>query len=822
MELRKLQEKYSNVPKELKILKRWICFKVEGMEDGRVTKRPYNPISGNFAKVNDRLTWGTFDIALSGCAKYNCDGLGFILGEGIFGIDLDNHPDKDGNKLSDEEFKSFAKIFIDKLDSYTEYSQSGEGIHIICQGELPKGGRRRGCVEMYDSGRFFAFTGNTIRNIPINERTEQVIPLWQEYINVFKPKLENREINTVKPLSLDDEDLIQVALSSKQGGKFYSYYHDGDISQDNNDQSAADMSFCNMLAWWTNCDEKQMDRIFRSSALMRDKWDEYRGEYTYGKITINKAISDCKGGYSPEYYNSLTVNANKNETHIVNEDGELISQVQDNLMNIDENGIPIFRIKKIFKKFRLTDTGNAERFYAYFGDLFKYNVTDKIFMFWTGKTWVRDTTDIVRKYADKMIDILLQEENELAEELNSTSKEEDAKKYNDLTLYLAAVIKNRTRFSNKAGKDAMLFEFRHLADIPIESKEFNKNDYLINTDSGVVDLRTGDIFPFDKQLLMSKNTNCKVSYEEPTEWLKFLRSVFNTGDIVKTEHIIESMQTCLGYSISGSTKEQVMFLLYGNGSNGKSTLVEQIATVMGDYAENIQNEILMSSKGATGSDMFSIAKLQGARFVHTGETEEGGKFAESKVKILTGGDTISAQFKFGNEFSFKPKYKIWMSTNNLPNIRGTDDGIWRRLFLFRFANSFTGANKDKSLPDKLYEERDKILGWCIQGFIKYFKKGELVHSEESEELKDKYRYNMDIVSQFIAKECSRAKDYKVDCKVLYSRFKEWFLNNTEYNMRESKFSESLKSKGIYEQKSVTDGRRYYVGIKLNGYNIVGQ
>ena len=120
MELRKLQEKYSNVPKELKILKRWICFKVEGMEDGRVTKRPYNPISGNFAKVNDRLTWGTFDIALSGCAKYNCDGLGFILGEGIFGIDLDNHPDKDGNKLSDEEFKRFSKIFIDKLDSYTE------------------------------------------------------------------------------------------------------------------------------------------------------------------------------------------------------------------------------------------------------------------------------------------------------------------------------------------------------------------------------------------------------------------------------------------------------------------------------------------------------------------------------------------------------------------------------------------------------------------------------------------------------------------------------------------------------------------------------
>ena len=126
MDLFALQEKYKSVPNELKKLKRWICFKVEGREDGKTTKRPYNALNGKFARVNDDLTWSNFNIALNGCIKYHCDGLGFVLGNGIFGIDLDNHADKDGNiAMNDEEFKTFSEQFISALDSYTEYSQSG-------------------------------------------------------------------------------------------------------------------------------------------------------------------------------------------------------------------------------------------------------------------------------------------------------------------------------------------------------------------------------------------------------------------------------------------------------------------------------------------------------------------------------------------------------------------------------------------------------------------------------------------------------------------------------------------------------------------------
>lgn len=825
MDLTTIKNKYKNVPTELKSLKRWVCFKVEGMEDGRKTKRPYNALTGKFAKVNDDITWTTFDLALSGCVKFNCDGIGFVLGNGIFGIDLDNHPDENGLfPLSQDKFDILCKEFIEQLNSYTEISQSGNGIHIICAGKLPEGARRKDCVEMYDKGRFFAFTGNAINNIPIMDREEEVKPLWQKYVYTEKPIQNQKQVycadkNRIE-LKLSDEEVISAIMQSSQSDTFYRYYHDGDISLNGSDHSKADMSFCNMLAWWCNKDTEQMDRIFRNSALMRDKWDEFRGDATYGEITLQNAIQEVAGGYVKTVSKGsiYTVKDKTSQEYTVDEDGVLHSVEEDSLMNLDENGEPIFRIKNIIKSYSYTDTGNADRFYDYFGDLFKYNVTDKVFMFWTGKTWIRDTTNIIRKYANKFLDILKEEQKKLEDQIAENTKAGRADKVKQLEGILQACEKNRTRVSNKAGKDAMLSEFQSLYDIPIESSRFNEDDFLLNTDSGIVDLRTGKISDFDKTKLMSKNTNVKVSYENPTVWLGFLQSVFNNGNIVETQEIIDCLQKCLGYTLTGSTKEQVMFLLYGLGSNGKSTLTETIAHVLGTYGDNIASSVLMQPKNANNSAIYSIAKLQTARFVETGETDDGGKLAEAQLKILTGGDTISAQFKFGNEFSFKPRFKIWMSTNNKPIIRGTDHGIWRRLFLFPFKNSFTGPQKDKTLPDRLRAESDKILGWCIQGYLKYLEKNDFCEPQILKKEKEVYQVEMDVVAQFVSKECIVGPSAQVDCKALYSHYKEWALDNTEFTLKESKFSEGLKTKGITTSLGKT-GKQVYVGIKLKGFNM---
>jgi putative DNA primase/helicase len=813
MTIEELTQQYVNVPKELKDLRRWVCFKVEGTNNGKTTKRPYNPLNGVLARVNNSLTWSTFDIAIKGCLKYNCHGIGFVLGDGIFGIDLDNHVNENGEMdMTPSEFKELADEFITKLNSYAETSQSGNGIHIICQGKLPKGARRKGCIEMYDSDRYFAFTGNVINNVPIYNREEEVKELWEKYVNVKNASNFNSNSNfyTSNPncegLKLTDEEIIDTAINSANGNVFYKYYHDGDLSMDKNDHSAADMAFTNLLAFWCNKDIEQMDRIFRNSALMRDKWDEKRGALTYGEITLNRACDTVINGYvKPKPVEGKLSIGNNND---------------DNKMNLDENGEPIFRIKKIFGSYPYTDTGNATRFYDYFGELFKYNVTDNHFMYWTGKTWISDFKGIIRKYANKFIDILKDEEKRIEENIEKlkSNPDENAKKIADLEEVLKAAKKNSNRVANKAGKDAMLYEFQSLKDVPIQSSEFDKNDYLLNTASGIVNLKTGEISDFDKDLLLSKNTNTEVSYETPEVWLKFLYSVFDNGNDKDTQDMILSLQTCLGYSISGSTKEEVMFLLYGGGSNGKTTLTEAICQIIGDYSDTVKSDTLMQQKVVNNTVSYTLAKLRKVRFVQTGETDEGGKLAEGQVKIMTGSDTIAARFAYGREFSYKPNFKIWMSTNNKPIIVGQDDGIWRRMFMFPFLNSFTGDKKDKDLGDKLRREYPKILGWIIKGFLRYLELGDLYETQKQKDAKKSYKEKMDVIAQFIEKECLIGEGYQTECKVLYAHYKNWAKDNIEFPHKESKFNENMIKKG-YEMFINSNGRRFYKNIRINGVEI---
>lgn len=809
MSLEKIKEKYKNVPQQLKKMKRWVGYKVEGLENGKTTKRPYNALNGSLARVNDDLTWTTFNSALMGCVKYNFDGIGFILGNGIFGIDLDNHPDKDGNyEMTDDEFKVLSDEFISTLKSYAEYSQSGKGVHIICEGTLPEGSRRKkgSPVEMYENGRFFAFTGNVICNENINFREQEVIPLWEKYVKTEYNESSYKRIDVPKELKISDEEVIDIAINSRNGEKFYKYYHDGDISMDGNDDSSADMSFCMMLAFWCNGDMEQMDRIFRASALMREKWDKYRGKKTYGELTLEKACALTSHGFIQN--KPIFTVKNKEVKEFPTE------------LNLDENGEPIFRIKKIFKNYSYTDTGNAMKFYDYFGDLFKYNKTDKHFLFWTGKVWIKDTKDIIRKYANRFIDILKIEEDQLLEKKQQADKEGKSNEASDYDKMLTACRKNISRVANKAGKDAMLFELQSLYDVPIESSELDKDDFLLNTQSGIVNLKTGEISAFDKNKLMSQITKYEVSYDEPKVWNAFLKSIFDTGDEEQTQKLINCLRLCLGYSLTGSVKEQVMFLLYGGGSNGKSTLMEIISNVVQDYSDNVLSDVLLQKKGAGNSTNFSLAKLQKKRIVTTGETDEGGKFAEAHLKLLTGDDTIVAQYKYGNEFSYKPKFKIWMSTNNKPIIGGTDFGIWRRLVPFEFLKCFSDAQKDKDLPDKLKKEGPQILGWAILGAIDYIKCNNLQITQQQRLCLEKYKAQMDVVTQFILEECTVDDKSAVECKELYDKYKDWAKDNTEYTVKESKFRERLVNKGISVENNTAYGKKYYKGIRINGtFNI---
>lgn len=829
MNYEELEKRYLKIPQEMKQTRRWVCYKVE-TRDGKQTKVPYNAINGDYAKSSDSSTWTIFRVAITGCVKFGFDGIGFMLGEdkttGVryFGIDLDNHEDENGNKpMTKDDFFDFSSEFINSLNSYTEYSHSGEGIHIICKGTLPEGARRKNgvCVEMYDKGRFFTMTGNVILNEPVNERTEEAKVLWEKYLNTKEEEVpegfkgiafgENRQSKTIEitPNNLSDNELIEKIQSSRYGMEFMSLYN-GDMSAYNNDHSSADMALCKILAFWTGCDKAQMDRIFRSSALMRPKWDQKRGRDTYGNITLDNAVLGQRDSYTPAK-EKITIIENKSNAKPIESPTEIVQ--------FDDKNDPIVKAKTIFKTYPLTDTGNAERFYDQFGEYFRYNKDNNYFMYWNGKTWTKDIKGYVRKYANKVIEVLEMECKNTEAKMKEVAQSGSENKEEELRLLAQvqdAQLKNIKKVSNKAGKDAMISELQSLHELPVTNSEFDRYDLLLNTDSGIFDLTTGEAKPFDKKYMLSKNTNCMVDFSEPVVWKKFLHDIFERGNPAETEELIETIQMALGESLTGRTNKEHLFILYGTGSNGKSTFIKVVNDVFGDYGTSMNSDLLLQNQAnSSQSNEFSLAALLGARMVSTSETAEGKKLDEVMIKQMLSGEKMTAQFKYGQPFSFMPTFSPWMSTNNLPIIRATDFGTWRRIFYVPFLNTFTDDKKDIDMPKKLAKENAQILGWMIKGAVKLHQQynDKLPKPKCLEEALSDYKKSLDVIVAFLNDRCLPHPEMTVEAPRLYQAYKDWAKQNGEYCYSESRFKNELPKKGY---KLIKDPNRgwLYCGLKM--------
>ena len=842
-----LQKRYLQIPADLKNARRWICYTIlKDKETGEEKKAPMSPFGGFASSVNPD-TWTTFDVACIACEKFQYVGLGFVLGKdektgvNFFGIDLDNHADKiTGKKLNEDDFFDLTSEFINTLNSYSEYSHSGEGIHIICKGTLPVGARRKasGNVEMYDSGRFFTMTGNVAHSAPVCDRTEEVKPLWEKYLNVqqennyvnnnfvkigsfrnesgqvvFGQPVTSTTISFSTGNNLDDEEIIEKIKNSKNGTDFVQLYN-GDMSQYGNDHSAADLALCTILAFWCGRDTEQMDRIFRKSALMRPKWDQFRGQYTYGTLTLNRAIKSTCETYTPPrekitITNSKTALNNKEKSPI-------ISSELDYERTIDENGDPVIgNFKKVFKSYPFTDTGNAERFYDYFGHLFRYNSDNKNYMFWNGKTWINDALGYVKKYANALIDVLKSEAIDYSKEIKKAKENgADEREIKNMERVYDEMNKNIVRVSNKAGKEAMISELQVLHNIPVTNSSFDVDPYLLNTESGIVDMRTGELSPFSPSKMLSKNTNVKVSYEEPTTWLKFLHDIFERGNAAETDELINCVQMALGYSFTGMINQQYFFILHGDGSNGKSTFIEAIRQIAGDYGTALNSELLMQNPNSSSqSSEFSIANLVGSRFVSTSETQQGKKLDEVGIKQMTSLEPINAQQKYGKPFSFIPTFTVWMSTNHRPDIRSTDYGIWRRIFLLPFERKFSDNEKDLDMPEKLKKEYPQILGWIIKGNIKLMKQNGRFDKPRCVEMAiADYRSQTDTVGIYLSENCQDFLHYRTSSSVLYQDYKNWAMTNSEPLINHTLFGRELRKKGY--QKVKTSTGNYYIGIKL--------
>lgn len=251
-----------------------------------------------------------------------------------------------------------------------------------------------------------------------------------------------------------------------------------------------------------------------------------------------------------------------------------------------------------------------------------------------------------------------------------------------------------------------------------------------------------------------------------------------------------------------------MFILFGKGRNGKSIFVEVISEILGDYSNNMQAKSLMVKKNDNVNT--DIARLSKARFVTSSEPNEGFRFDEGLIKQLTGGDKVTARFLYAEEFEYTPKFKIWVSTNHKPIIRGTDDGIWRRLVLIPFDVQIPEEKVDKDLKYKLLREAPAILNWMAEGAYMWMQEG-LEMPDKLKAASKAYRTEMDVIEQFIEDECKRVDDGKEKANELYELYKQWAKENGNYKMSNKDFGIKMKEKFKYKK---TNSGMFYFGLKI--------
>lgn len=740
-------DKYSAIPQELKGYKNWVCWQAypDPKSHSGISKKPVNPKTGGLAQSNNPDTWSDFETAVRQSGKYS--GIGFMFSNSpFFGVDLDDMP----NDIQDYQNGGTDNIiseFVNTLQSYTEFSQSKTGVHIICKGTLPEGRRKAkndsGGFEMYENGRFFVVTGNYCSEYGyINDCTESVKPLHSKYLGKTAEPKPNRQNITVNLNSVDD--IVRAACSAKNGSLFKALYS-GDFSAYAS-QSEADMAFCNMLAFWCGCDAEKMDAIFRQSGLMRDKWDRKQSGTTYGVITLQKAISGCSQTYNPKKQNDYSISIGN---------GKVIQTVDEEKM----------------RAYTFDDMGNAERFVDLFGENVRYCYTEKKWYFYNSMRWSVDNLGVILRMADKCVEAM-KAEAKLYLQADEESGGNMAKAFEKHI---------KSSRSNKS-KKAMLNEIEH--HLPILPIQMDRYKMALNTPSGIINLKNGDVKAHNPEYYFTKITSvdCAEAADCP-RWLAFLNDIF-AGD----KDLIRYIQKAVGYSLTGSTAEQCAFFLYGTGRNGKSTFIDVIRDVFGDYAANIQPETIMVKSSQSNAINSDIARLKGARLVTSVEPNEGVRLNEGLLKQLTGDDTVTARKLYSEEFEFKPEFKLWMATNHKPIIRGTDTGIWRRIHMIPFDVQIPEDKVDKNLTHKLKAEMTGIFKWCIDGCLMWQREGLQMPAAVLKSVRE-YRREMDVISAFIEDKCTL--EGTVQASTLYAAYVSWADSNNEYCMSNTKFSTEL-------------------------------
>jgi putative DNA primase/helicase len=439
---------------------------------------------------------------------------------------------------------------------------------------------------------------------------------------------------------------------------------------------------------------------------------------------------------------------------------------------------------------RNTDIGRAARFARdHSGDL-RYLMDREVWLRWSGQRWQAAGKVDLQSFAKRTARRMLAEAYKLNDEMQA-----DAIKY---------ALKSSSAYAISAMIELAASEpaFR------CSQAELDQHPQLLTCTNGVVDLHDGSLRAHDRADYLTTLT--PIAYNpnaRAPRWEQFLSEVF-----ADDQELIKFVRRAAGYSLTGYTREHAFFVLHGSGRNGKGRFIRQLMALVGDGARTTAFSTFTTGRFAEGErNTPSLAALAGARLVVAGEPDEGVRLSESVIKSLTGDDEVQACAKYERPFTFTPGFKLWLHTNYRPEIRGTDDGIWRRPRLIPFNVTFDENRADRTLDGKLDAEREGILQWAVAGAVEWFRDG-LGTCKKVKDATEGYRTESDPISSFVEECIETKKDAFITSAAMYATYQRWCERNGTEPWRGQTLSKRLIARGLksYSQNHM----RGFAGVAL--------
>jgi P4 family phage/plasmid primase-like protien len=448
-----------------------------------------------------------------------------------------------------------------------------------------------------------------------------------------------------------------------------------------------------------------------------------------------------------------------------------------------------------------SDTLNAVHFVRDHGASLHYCFPWKSWLVWNGRFWERDTSGQVMRLAKLTIKRLAQ---------HAATIEDDDK--------MKALLAHVKKSLSTAALEAMVRNAQSEDGVPVQPEALDATMWLLNVQNGTLDLQDGVLRPHLQADMLTKGLAIPYALDAVCPlWEQFLWRIMggslapdtpemsaaelearHTAD-ERARALIAFLQRAIGYALTGSTREQCLFILHGITKTGKSTFLAILRALFGPYGQQADMQSFMhKDRQEVRND---LADLAGSRFVCALEAQEGQRLAESLVKQLTGGaDLLKARFLFQEYFTFKPQFKIFLGTNHKPVIKETDAAIWERIRLVPFTVQIPKEQRDKTLEEKLHQELPGILAWAVRGCLEWQRLGDLCAPEAVIHATATYREESDAFGRFISECCLVSPQVKVKASELYDAYKRWCEASGEEDMKSTKFGNRLEEQGFGKEK----------------------